>query len=83
MPPANCRGPIGRDGSFPALDRPEMFQRLASHCLNPGKVVPGATEPPTAFTDPAGNYVTRDNDANSHMEYANVPILGPRRADGN
>ena len=30
-----------------------LFRRLASHCLNPGLVVHGGTEPPTAFTDPA------------------------------
>ena len=40
-------------GSFMSLDRPEVFRRLASHCLNPGLVIHGGTEPPTAFTDPA------------------------------
>ena len=44
---------LHRWGSFMSLDRPEVFRRLASQCLNPGLVVRGGTEPPTAFTDPA------------------------------
>ena len=51
-------------GSFISLDRPEVFRRLASHCLNPGLVVRGGTEPPTAFTDP-----TRQNRSGDFLDF--------------